>query len=102
MSEEKRGEGSWAIAKVVENPDEAALIAGYLRNQGIPVEVESLHVEELPVNVGGLGEVRVRVPADRLDEALDLLEHPERISAADLDRAALGPPKSPGKGGEEP
>ena len=45
---------------------------------GIPAEVESLHTDELPVNVGGLGEVRVRVPRERLEEALRVLDAQER------------------------
>jgi len=57
-------------------------VAGFLNSSGIPAEVESLHVEELPVNVGALGEVRVMVPADRLDEARSLLEATDRAEPA--------------------
>jgi hypothetical protein len=74
MGDEKRDEREWGIAKIVESNEEAILIAGFLESNGIPAEVESLHVEELPVNLGGLGEVRVRVPPDRLAEAQALLD----------------------------
>jgi hypothetical protein len=73
MGKEQPDEREWAIAKIVESNEEAVLITGFLNSNGIPAEVESLHVEELPVNLGGLGEVRVRVPAGRLDEARALL-----------------------------
>ncbi len=70
-------EQEWAVARVVESNEEAILAAGFLNSNGIPAEVESLHVDELPVNVGGLGEVRVRVPAERLAEAQALLDRSE-------------------------
>jgi hypothetical protein len=73
MAEETADVREWGIAKVVESNEEAILVAGFLHSNGIPAEVESLHVEELPVNVGGLGEVRVRVPGERLGEARELL-----------------------------
>jgi Putative prokaryotic signal transducing protein len=68
----------WEIVKVVETDQEAVLIAGFLKSNGIPAEVESLHAEELPVNLGALGEVRVRVPRERLAEARRLLATRER------------------------
>ena len=74
MGEGKPDEREWGIAKIVESTEEAVLVAGFLNSNDIPAEVESLHVEELPVNLGGLGEVRVRVPADRVDEARALLD----------------------------
>jgi hypothetical protein len=79
MSEEPENTQEWGTAKVVETTEEAILVAGFLQNSGIPAEVESLHASELPVDVGALGEVRVRVPADRLDEALAALSVQEAI-----------------------
>lgn len=94
---------AWGIAKVVESPEEAALIVGFLHSNDLPAEIESLHVEELPVTVGGLGEIRVRVPADRLSEALELLERQEHAPPADLEQAALAAqPGSPGERTAEP
>jgi len=82
MGDEKQDEREWGTARIVESNEEAVVVAGFLKSSGIPAEVESLHVEELPVNVGGLGEVRVRVPADRLEEALALLEATDREEPA--------------------
>ncbi|HLX07895.1 MAG TPA: hypothetical protein VKY89_08535 [Thermoanaerobaculia bacterium] len=84
MADETSSDQDWAVAKVVESNEEAIFVAGYLDSNGIPAQVESLHVEELPVNLGGLGEVRIQVPTGRLDEAQELL--------AALDREAAGEP----------
>jgi len=89
MGDEKHEQPEWGTARIVESNEEAVVVAGFLKSSGIPAEVESLHVEELPVNVGGLGEVRVRVPVDRLNEALSLLEATDREEpAGDSDDAA--------------
>jgi hypothetical protein len=87
MADETSSDQGWAVAKVVESNEEAILVAGYLDSNGIDAQVESLHVEELPVNLGGLGEVRIRVPAGRLDEAQALL--------AARDREAVDEPEDP-------
>ena len=96
MGDEKQEQPEWGTARIVESNEEAIVVAGFLKSNGIPAEVESLHVEELPVNVGGLGEVRVRVPADRLNEALSLLEATDREEPAgdsgDSDDAAEASP----------
>jgi Putative prokaryotic signal transducing protein len=78
MADDTVDEREWGTALVVESNEEAIVVAGFLHSNGIPAEVESLHSEELPVNVGGLGEVRVRVPQDHLQEALRLLEAQEK------------------------
>jgi hypothetical protein len=96
MGEEQQDAGEWATARILASNEEAIVVAGFLKSSGIPAEVESLHVEELPVNVGALGEVRVRVPADRLNEALSLLDASDRGESvdpeadADLPRAGQG------------
>ncbi|HVT61526.1 MAG TPA: DUF2007 domain-containing protein [Thermoanaerobaculia bacterium] len=82
---EEQNAGEWRVIRVVENPEEAIVVAGFLKSRGIPAKIESLHVEELPVNVGGLGEVRVRVPEERFAEALALLEEQELKTAAPVD-----------------
>ena len=78
MADDTVDEREWGTARVVESNEEAIVAAGFLKSNGIPAAVESLHVEELPVNVGGLGEVRVRVPRERLDEALRVLDAQEK------------------------
>jgi len=63
----------WEIVKTVESEEEATIVVGFLQSSGIPAQVESLHFTEMPVNLGEMGEVRVRVPADRAEEAIALL-----------------------------
>jgi hypothetical protein len=89
MSEQPENIHEWGTAKVVETNEEAVLIVGFLQSCDIPAEVESLHASELPVDVGALGEVRVRVPKDRLEEAL---------AALDLQEKATSLPEAPDAG----
>jgi hypothetical protein len=77
MADDVQDSEEWPIVKVVESDDEAVLAAGFLRSRGIPATIESLRVEELPVRVGGLGEIRIRVPPGRLSEALAFLTEVE-------------------------
>lgn len=91
---------NWEIVRVVTNEEEATLAAGFLRSSGIPAEVESLAISELPVTVGGeMGEVRILVPADRLSEALTLLEESDATPAAAEPGSA---PAEPGPAVAEP
>lgn len=59
----------WEIVSTVGTEEEAALVAGFLESAGIPAEIESLLFHQEPVTFGRLGEVRVKVPAERADEA---------------------------------
>ena len=68
-----RSDEEWQVAKIVESEEEATLVAGFLQSNGVEAEVESLLVSELPTTVGGLGEVRILVPAGQLAEAQALL-----------------------------
>lgn len=64
----------WISIRVVEDEEEAELIEGFLRNQGVPCQVDSRYSHEFPSHVGGLGEVEVMVPPDRAEEAKALLD----------------------------
>ena len=72
MAEEQAND--WPVVKIVGTEEEAELIAGFLRSREVPVEVESLLFHQEPVTFGRLGEVRIRVPAEREAEAERLLE----------------------------
>jgi len=63
----------WEIVRTVGTEEEATVVVGFLRSSGIPAEVDSLHIHEIPVDFGDMSEVRVRVPADRAAEAAALL-----------------------------
>lgn len=95
----------WEIVKIVGTEEEATLLIGFLNNSGIPAEVESLLAQEFPVDFGHLGEVRVRVPADRLEEAQALLNERENLATGEEGvqaGAALDPPATEGEGPIEP
>jgi len=68
----------WEILEVLGTEEEAEVIRGYLESQGVPCQLESMHSHEFPVNVSALGNVRIEVPADRLDEARRLLADRDR------------------------
>ena len=80
----------WEILDVVGTEEEAEVICGYLESQGVPCQVESAHSHEFPVNVSALGNVRIEVPAGRVDEARGLLAQ----------RETLAPDEQPGVGEE--
>jgi len=76
--------------------EEAAVLAGYLRANQIPAQVESLRFHQEPVNFAALGEVRVRVPRDERQKALRLLSDREvddlGAEADEAERATEGLP----------
>ena len=55
----------------------ASLIAGLLKSEGIPVEVEGAAANPWPETIGGFGTSRVTVPPDRLAEARELIKSRE-------------------------
>ncbi|HEX7184245.1 MAG TPA: hypothetical protein VF756_20625 [Thermoanaerobaculia bacterium] len=74
--------GNWETARIVNSEEDAALVVGFLNSNGIDAEVESLHASEFPTDVGRLSEVRIKVPADRLQEAVLLLEQSDNDADA--------------------
>ena len=65
------------LALITWSDGEAALVHNLLGEYGIPSRVVSDFPHTLlPVSVDGLGEIRVYVPTDRYEEAVELLaEH---------------------------
>lgn len=56
---------------------EAQIIAGQLQSAGIPAQVYPLEAgNQFGITVGKLGEVVVMVPADRLQEAEEIIFEP--------------------------
>jgi hypothetical protein len=72
----------WQVAKIVGTEEEAAMAVGFLNNNGIEAQVESLHASEFPTDFGHLGEVHVMVPPGQLAEAQRLLAQIEAEAAA--------------------
>jgi hypothetical protein len=94
------GAEEWKIVRIVGSDEEATLIAGYLDGCGVPTEVESLLFHQEPVTFGRMGEVRIRVPAERFAEAERLLAE---LNGAGLGEAAdAAELESEREGAEEP
>ena len=80
----------WAIVKDVGTDEEAMVVVGFLENNGIPAEVESLQSSEFPLG-DNVDSVRVRVPAERAEEAIALLNTREDVVTGE-DGALAGAP----------
>jgi hypothetical protein len=89
---------SWEVVATVGTDEEANILAGYLRANEVEAQVESLRFHQEPVNFGRLGEVRVRVPMERREEALRLLSERE---VADLSAEAAEAERATEAGGPE-
>jgi hypothetical protein len=88
----------WAIVKDVGTDEEAMVVVGFLENNGIPAEVDSLQSSELPLG-DNIDSVRIRVPAERAEEAIALLNTRENVATGD-DGVLAGAPVDAGTGGE--
>jgi len=73
----------WQTVEVVGTEEEAALVAGFLNNNGIEAQVESLFSSEFPTDFGALGEVHVMVRAGQLAEAQQLLAESDAVGSPD-------------------
>lgn len=98
----------WEIVKVVGTPEEATIVVGFLQSSGIDAEAESLHVSELPTDLGDLSEIRIRVPPEQAQDARTLLDSREDIVTGDEGDQAGEPLEGvsgegpPGEGSGEP
>ena len=79
----------WEVLEVFGTEEEAEMLRGFLESQGVPCQLESAHSHEFPVNVSALGNVRVEVPADRVEEARRLVAEA---------KASPSPPDDEGEG----
>jgi hypothetical protein len=69
----------WVEVAATGQDEEAALIAGLLQSEGFPVQVEGPSGgTPWPENLGAFGVSRILVPADRADEAKEILQRRER------------------------
>ena len=64
---------TWVEIESVGTDEEARLLQGFLEAEGVPAQIESLKFNEMPANVGKMGEVRVYVPVEHEREAMELL-----------------------------
>lgn len=68
----------WALAFTAATEAEAAVVAGFLESQGIPVAIESRSFRQEPVTFGALVQIRVLVPPDQADAAREMLDERDR------------------------
>jgi len=68
---------TWVEVASAGGDEEARLLQGFFEAEGIPAQVESVKFDMAPVNFGSMGEIRVYVPADDEQRALDLLQKRE-------------------------
>ena len=64
---------TWVEIESVGTDEEARLLQGFLEAEGIPCQVESLRIEAMPANLGGMGEIRIYVAAENEQAANELL-----------------------------
>ena len=69
---------TWVEIESVGTDDEARLIQGFLQEEGIDCQIESLRFDPMPANLGAMGEIRIYVPAEAEAAAQQLLR--ERTS----------------------
>lgn len=72
------GDGrTWVEIASTGGSDEATVLRGFLENEGIDCQIESLRFSMEPINFGSMGEVRVYVPVEQEQKAMDLLRSRE-------------------------
>lgn len=68
---------TWVEIASVGGEEEAKLLQGFLDAEGITAQIESVKFDMAPVNFGSMGDIRVYVPADEEQRAMELLRQRE-------------------------
>lgn len=74
----------WVEIAAVGDDEEAEIIAGLLKSEGIPCQIEGPSTSPFPENLGALGASRVMVPPDRAAEARTLIAEREKDAERNL------------------
>jgi hypothetical protein len=69
----------WVEIASVGTGDEAKLLAGFLEGEGIPAQVEDVKFDEMPINFGAMGDIRIYVASDDEERAQAILRQRERV-----------------------
>jgi hypothetical protein len=64
---------TWVEIASAGTEDEAQLMKGFLDAEGIPAQVESLKIDQAPINFGTMGDIRVYVGSEDEARAQELL-----------------------------
>ncbi len=68
---------TWVEITSVGTQEDAELLAGFLETEGIPAQIENVKSDELPINFGMMGEIRVYVRGEDEVRAQELLRKRE-------------------------
>lgn len=72
------GTTSWVEIASTGTEDEATLLSGFLVNSGIPAQIENVKFSAEPINFGTMGDIRVYVPSEHEQRAIELLRSRDR------------------------
>ena len=64
---------TWVEIASVGGMDEAALLKGFLDAEEVPAQIENVKFNMEPINFGTMGEIRIYVPAEHEQRAMELL-----------------------------
>ena len=81
---------TWVEIASTGTADEAKLLAGFLDAEGIPAQIEGVKFEEMPINFGAMGDIRIYVGSEDEQRALEMLRNREQeYRALDDDEETL-------------
>jgi|SRR5947199_7269634 len=66
---------TWVEITSVGTDDEARLLQGFLEAEGVPAQIENVKFSMEPINFGTMGTIRIYVPSDDEQHALQLLRN---------------------------
>ncbi len=72
------GGTTWVEIASTGAEDEATLLSGFLETSGIPAQVENVKFSAEPINFGTMGDIRVYVPSEHEQRAIELLRSRDR------------------------
>jgi putative signal transducing protein len=66
---------TWVEITSVGTDDEARLLQGFLEAEGVPAQIENVKFSMEPINFGTMGTIRIYVPSDDEQRALQMLRN---------------------------
>lgn len=64
---------TWVEITSVGTDDEARLLKGFLDAEGVPAQIENVKFSMEPINFGAMGDIRIYVPSEDEQRAVELL-----------------------------
>lgn len=81
---------TWVEIASAGTHDEAQLLRGFLEAEGIPAQIEDVKFENMPINFGAMGDIRIYVGSEDEARAQQLLrEREEQYETLDDDEETL-------------